>query len=159
MDSISSYFDSEATIYCCMYAGCGNEYFSKYNLKRHVESVHQKVKKFKCSICEVLFSSKQSLREHYFKHQGAMPLKCLSCNKSFRQASLLSLHKRIHNSEGTASVIIKAELDEINFEYLKVESKTEELAIKLPMIHGSRQGAGLLPFPNLPFSEKFNLYD
>jgi len=27
------------------------------------------------------------------------------------------------------------------------------------MIHGSRQGAGLLPFPNLPFSEKFNLYD
>lgn len=157
MNSISSNYEIEVTIYCCMYAQCGSEYFSKYNLKRHVESVHQKVKKFKCSICQVLFSSKQSLREHYFKHQGSMPFKCLSCNKSFRQASLLSLHKRIHNSEGTDSVIIKTELDDLKFDYKKVENKLEESKISLPMIHGSRQVGGLLPFPNLGLSDNFNL--
>lgn len=145
MNSISSQYESEVTIYCCMYSGCGSEYFSKYNLKRHVESVHHKVKKFKCSICEILLSSKQSLREHYYKHQGTMPFKCLSCDKSFRQASLLSLHKRIHNSEGTDSVIMKSEIEDFKFEYKKIDNKLQESKISLPLIQESRQVFLLLP--------------
>lgn len=149
MTSISSQLESEVTIYCCMYSGCGSEYYSKYNLKRHVESVHHKVKKFKCTICEILFSSKQSLREHYYKHQGTMPFKCLSCNKSFRQASLLSLHKRIHNSEGTDSVIIKSAMEDFKFEYQKVDNKAKEKKINLPLIQESRQVFPLLPLPSI----------
>jgi hypothetical protein len=41
------------------------------------------------------FSSKQNLMEHTYLHSGQKPFRCSACPESFRQASQLSLHKRI----------------------------------------------------------------
>jgi hypothetical protein len=51
-----------------------------------------------CITCKKEFSSKQTLREHLYVHSGERPYKCTipGCNESFRQGSLLSIHKRIH---------------------------------------------------------------
>jgi uncharacterized Zn-finger protein len=51
-----------------------------------------------CRICSRLLSSKQNLREHLFIHSGERPYKCTEpgCSKTFRQGSLLSIHRRIH---------------------------------------------------------------
>lgn len=143
--------ESGITMYCCMYADCGSEYATKFNLKRHVESVHMKLKKFKCQICGVLFSSKQSIKEHFHIHMGFMPFKCVACNKSFRQASQLSLHKRIHAIKGTSSIFVKnsSSNDNLEFKLIKVESETKRENYELPIVSQERQKFTLLPSPRV----------
>ena len=142
-------YDSQITMYCCMYANCGSEYATKFNLKRHVESVHMRIKKFKCQVCETLFSSKQSLKEHFHIHIGSMPFKCVTCDKAFRQASQLSLHKRIHAIKGTPSVFVKSTAVEefSDFQCIKVESEVNNKITELPGISEERKSVVLLPFP------------
>lgn len=136
-------------LYCCMYTDCSSEYSTKFNLKRHVESVHMHVKRFQCPLCKVYFSSKQSLKEHQHIHSGMMPFTCLACGKLFRQASQLSLHKRVHILEGKTMGYIK----------LKVEDRTEDVkpievnhdvitqAFTLPTISSARATIVSLPYP------------
>ena len=56
-------------------------------------------KKFECSYCSKSLSSRQNLREHEFTHTGELPYVCKSpgCGLRFRQGSVLSAHRRIHN--------------------------------------------------------------
>ena len=54
---------------------------------------------FKCKYCLRNLSSRQNLREHIYIHTGEKPYMCteLGCGQSFRQGSLLSIHKKIHS--------------------------------------------------------------
>lgn len=54
---------------------------------------------FKCKYCLRNLSSRQNLREHMYIHTGEKPYICdiVGCNQSFRQGSLLSIHKKIHS--------------------------------------------------------------
>mmetsp|Transcript_19940 Transcript_19940/g.36874 ORF Transcript_19940/g.36874 Transcript_19940/m.36874 type:complete len:123 (+) Transcript_19940:2962-3330(+) len=92
--------DKLVYLYCCMHQGCHKQYNSKFNLKRHVETVHFRIRKHECMTCHNKFASKQNLREHEYVHTGAKPFSCPFCNQSFRQASQLSLHKRVHLLKG-----------------------------------------------------------
>jgi len=138
-------------LYCCMHADCDSEYSTKFNLKKHVESVHMKVKKFKCPSCCVYFSSKQSLQEHTNIHTGAMPFKCILCEKYFRQASQLSLHKRVHIKGGKNTDYVKVEVSEeiCNIQPIEICMEVDKKKFKLPKISEQRQGLVLLPFPVL----------
>lgn len=53
-------------------------------------------KKFKCDACSKYFSSKHCLREHGFTHTNERPYSCRFCQKPFKHASQLSLHKKVH---------------------------------------------------------------
>lgn len=133
-------------LYCCMYTGCPSEYSTKFNLKRHVESVHMHVKKYKCSTCGVLFSSKQSLQEHMHIHTGQMPFKCSTCNKYFRQASQLSLHKRLHVLEGIKSNYCRVNVEQYNdITPIEVCMEVDENKLRLPIIESHRTGLCILP--------------
>lgn len=133
-------------LYCCMYAGCPSEYSTKFNLKRHVESVHMHVKKYRCNICEVLFASKQSLQEHIHIHTGQMPFKCATCDKFFRQASQLSLHKRMHILEGKNSSYCKVEVEQYDdIVPIEICMEVDENKFRLPKIETSRSGLCTLP--------------
>ena len=63
------------------------------------ESIRPNNKKFICSFCGKVLSSKQNLKEHEFTHTGELPYVCKypGCGMRFRQGSVLSSHKRIHS--------------------------------------------------------------
>lgn len=151
MKSLSKTYECNVNLYCCMHSNCGSEYSTKFNLKRHVESVHMHIKKFKCLQCNSLFSSKQSLKEHMHIHSGAMPFKCCICEKYFRQASQLSLHKRVHLLEGISSKTkgLKAEPIFDNIKPLEISYEIDMEAFRLPSIDPNRMLIVCLPFPQI----------
>ena len=138
--------DVTMNLFCCMYTDCDSEYSTKFNLKRHVESVHMHVKRYQCVVCSLMFASKQSLKEHLHIHTGAMPFKCDSCDKNFRQASQLSLHKRIHIVEGQKSSYSKVKVEETHdIISLEICMEFDKEKFKLPEISNSRIGFTCLP--------------
>ena len=82
----------------CYYSECGKTYKTRFNLRRHINSTHLKIKGFTCPECNKPFVSKQNLKEHHYIHTGEKPFPCdePGCLKRFRQVSQLSIHKRIH---------------------------------------------------------------
>lgn len=79
-----------------MFPDCEKSYTTKFNLKRHVNVVHLKKKKFYCEQCERFFASGQNLNEHMNIHSDSKPFACPECNKKFRQMSVLTVHRRNH---------------------------------------------------------------
>ncbi|CAG9327663.1 unnamed protein product [Blepharisma stoltei] len=55
-------------VYLCTYPECKKRLSSKYNLKRHIECCHKKIRRFECMVCFKKFSSAQNLKEHMFLH-------------------------------------------------------------------------------------------
>ena len=83
----------------CEYPGCSKTYCSAFNLKRHIESTHQGLRKFKCLTCAKFLSSKQNLIDHQNIHTGQKPYCCeiASCGMRFRQLSQFYLHRQLHS--------------------------------------------------------------
>ena len=75
------------------------KFANKQNLKKHIETVHEGIKPFKCSICDVKFANnynpqiqesqikfanKQNLKKHIETvHEGIKPFKCSICDVEF----------------------------------------------------------------------------
>ena len=89
---------SNTTEFQCKHANCRKNYSSRYNLRRHIEATHKKIKRFRCKNCGKYLSSKQNLQEHIYIHSQAKPYQCLEadCGKIFRQSSQLSNHRKFH---------------------------------------------------------------
>ena len=53
---------------------CHHSCSQKGDLKKHIESVHEKKKPFKCDICEKTFNRKDNMATHVSKvHEGTNP--------------------------------------------------------------------------------------
>ena len=55
----------------CYYPGCNKQYESKYNLVRHVNNWHLRIKKYYCQQCSRRFPNKQGLSIHEQTHLKA----------------------------------------------------------------------------------------
>lgn len=143
--------------FSCYYTNCNKKYKSKYNLTRHINSMHLGIKSFICSLCQKSFVSKQTLLEHEFLHTGEKPYKCAypKCGKLFRQSSQLSIHKKSHRiqklanlkqvrilelakywKDSTISIKWEPELstDNINLPGLEDSRKINDPSFKLPIL-------------------------
>jgi KRAB domain-containing zinc finger protein len=73
-------------------------------LKAHIETVHEKKKKFfKCEICEKNFSDKSNLNKHISSvHEDKKPFKCELCEFSSSLKGNLNNHiKSVHQKKKT----------------------------------------------------------
>ena len=86
----------EDTLYCEL---CKKYYSSKAAIKRHSEFIHvvEKVRPFKCDICDFAFQCQWHLREHEKIHTGQRDHVCPVCNRAFHHLGSMNRHaKDVH---------------------------------------------------------------
>lgn len=83
----------------CEFEGCDKKFTTKFSLKRHYY-IHSKVKTYSCTFCPKTFALPQYLKEHQYTHTNQQPFICGvdGCQESFRQRGKLSLHRRTHEN-------------------------------------------------------------
>lgn len=88
---------SPARGFTCHHPGCKKSFSSKFSLTRH-QGIHCNTKTFICNYCGKKFAIAQYLKEHSYCHTKEKFYVCKinGCQKSFRHASDVSLHRRTH---------------------------------------------------------------
>ena len=109
--NVEEYFHGSSVImksktYVCTVQQCSKSFTSHFNLKRHIDSIHLGCNRFVCELCGKTLTSKQNYIQHSYIHTGDKPLVCPEpgCGLHFRQGSLLSMHKKVHNAPPMARV-------------------------------------------------------
>lgn len=59
----------------------------------------EKVKKYKCDLCEKAFTSRDILKKHIRSHTAERPFLCSFCGKGFSSTYALKVHTRQHTNE------------------------------------------------------------
>lgn len=65
----------------------------------HVRTVHLKVKRHSCGVCEWKFYSKSELKDHMIRHGGERKFQCNVCKKAYARKYTLREHMRIHEND------------------------------------------------------------
>ena len=74
---------------------CESSFSSNKDMTRHIASVHENKKDHKCTICDTSFTTKNYLKLHVASvHEKKKPHKCIICNSPFTQNSSLKKHLR-----------------------------------------------------------------
>ena len=72
---------------------CDNSFSRKFNLKKHIETVHDGKKPHKCSVCDYSCSRNARLKKHIeIVHERKKPHKCSICDISFSRSEILKQH-------------------------------------------------------------------
>ena len=143
--------------YRCDYGNCDKHYRTKFSLRRHYLA-HFGIKQHQCPHCEKRFALAQYLTEHIYTHTGEKPFVCTykGCNKRFRQAGKLSLHKKKHALVNfSESSDVKTHFGETNCPLATIEAIHIQIAsFTLPTFFYSR----VLPVPNMINQTKVKPY-
>ncbi|KAL3287899.1 hypothetical protein HHI36_002357 [Cryptolaemus montrouzieri] len=87
--------------YVCPY--CSRAFNRKLRLTTHVKFMHEGAEPLRCKDCDKTFFRKEDLARHAVSHSGARPFVCDVCKKSFAVKSSLKIHKLTHNKEPPCS--------------------------------------------------------
>ena len=80
----------------CICKICGKTYKSKYLLRSHVRTMHEKPKSsLKCDLCEKVFTSKSGLYDHKRVTHEGFRYECKMCDQKFMTSNTLVKHNRI----------------------------------------------------------------
>ena len=89
------YFENDG-MYCHI---CGKTFGKRINLKNHIESVHQNIRKYKCNFCSETFKYNDNLRHHvntFHEEQKkeANKYPCKYCDKSYSKERFMKCHMK-----------------------------------------------------------------
>ena len=99
----------------------------KRNLKRHIESVHEGIKPFKCNICDYETAQKGHLKKHKDSvHEGIKPYKCHICQfesatSSHVKRHITVVHEKKKNKINASKSVGHCSDQELSFQYIKNE--------------------------------------
>lgn len=72
---------------------CGASFQQKCHLKQHKTTVHEHKRPYKCEICELSFGWPAVLNKHIrLKHEKQRPFSCTLCSRTFQQKTHLTQH-------------------------------------------------------------------
>ncbi|CAH1109247.1 unnamed protein product [Psylliodes chrysocephalus] len=71
----------------------------KSELKRHLQVVHSREKKYSCKICFKCFADNSNLKNHLKIHSGIKDHVCPECGKRFYTNTHLKIHSVVHTGE------------------------------------------------------------
>lgn len=81
--------------HCC--TDCDKTFSEAGGLRAHINTVHNKIRKYKCDICGSSFSCKRIIANHIRGvHMKERLFECTICSKKFSTDSALYMHKKIH---------------------------------------------------------------
>ncbi|XP_055542770.1 uncharacterized protein LOC129728358 [Wyeomyia smithii] len=89
-----SHYRNHYKLYKCQ--ECDRMFATATILRRHIDVVHQKVRKYQCEFCQKAFAYQHKYKEHVNMHKGIKTRQCRYCAKCFTHSSNLMIHERIH---------------------------------------------------------------
>lgn len=79
---------------------CTKSFPSAHGLSVHLRRVHEKERKWECTVCGYQFRCKSRVERHMLIHTGEKPFKCEVCSKTFTRKFSMDLHiKTVHVGE------------------------------------------------------------
>nr|XP_034837898.1 PR domain zinc finger protein 5-like [Maniola hyperantus] len=78
---------------------CPRVFTTSGKLGYHVQTVHLKIKRHACKVCEWKFYSTTELKDHMVRHGGERKYKCNVCAKAYARKYTLREHMRIHEND------------------------------------------------------------
>jgi KRAB domain-containing zinc finger protein len=76
---------------------CDKSFGLNANLQTHINSIHKKVKRFYCGLCEYSSYTRHGIKRHTKSHLGKKEYKCDHCDKAYAQkVNLVSHVNKIH---------------------------------------------------------------
>ena len=107
---------SKPKAYKCCYTGCDKKYTRQYSLKRHIDTVHKRLRPFACTYdsCDMTFGLKQTLDSHIrFKHTKQRNYRCSTCSQMFITSGNLNAHIHAKHTCDTG-ITYKSSANQIN---------------------------------------------
>ena len=80
---------------------CPKLFMRGYNMRVHIERVHNKNKPWQCQFCEKTFATTSDLKQHLSSHGMGKIHKCEDCGREFSNRDSAILHRKQHNNERT----------------------------------------------------------
>ena len=121
---------------------CNKLFSNKSNLRKHIKSVHEKIK-FKCEICDKEFSQEDNLQRHKKAvHSKNIEFNCIVCERKFSRKDNLLAHKIVcckcehcHEQFSSPSELLNHICPEKNTnEPAAKRFKPDELAVQTPLV-------------------------
>lgn len=78
---------------------CDRTFERRYTLSRHMKRDHLEERDYQCELCSYKCFTRNELRVHMVKHNGARIFECSVCKKSYARKKTLKEHMRIHNND------------------------------------------------------------
>lgn len=81
----------------CSFSGCGKQFTTNFNLKKHVELVHDDVRAYQCCKCPKSYKSNAHLTKHVETEHMKLRFVCPLCSKTITNRWDFTHHvKRVH---------------------------------------------------------------